>query len=569
MKCPHCGKTHPDDTDFCPRTGQKIERHTCSNPDCNFRSHLPFAASFCPACGNTIGGLNMNTSSKDSAFSVIALQTGYNQYKLIDLNCKLISDTVDSIVQMEIEDDTKYISDLIGLVDSRVIYVSNSGQLQEIGKNSEQIEAVVSIYGEYVLYIANRFASLFKKSTKHNLIPISQFRLKHDEVSLFDVVGEYISFFYWDGFASINIKSGEQLRLKGYKHSMVLAIIDGEPIYLVSNSTSITSEKCEIVNKNGTIMNSFPKGVYWPKGGSNFLIRYYNFKGGIVSTDGNVIIPPYFDSIDFQDSHHLVLKIGREHDWPRRKVLFDLNDKSYTLKDWYSGQEIICRDRRLPSSVDNYDEILDSYKFGNGYSTELLINDNNNVVRRIDNSTVYYMSEEEYPVGWSDTTKRFAITDNEYISIYDQDGKFIKEFYMSNGIANISMTSTGVIHMFDSDLREFFVIDADLNLFSIKNKNIFGGHCEIISSNCIAVDLPLGDLKMWQLYNNKGELILPKNMSVLSWKRLNDTFAVLDIANYRTDDGLSLSEKKGILLNLHDNTYTQIPIPYENAFALK
>lgn len=53
MRCPHCGKEHPDTAKFCDQTGQKLEQY-CTNPDCDFRDPLPTTANFCPNCGRPL-----------------------------------------------------------------------------------------------------------------------------------------------------------------------------------------------------------------------------------------------------------------------------------------------------------------------------------------------------------------------------------------------------------------------------------------------------------------------------------------------------------------------------------
>lgn len=57
MKCPHCNQNHPDDYQFCPVTGKKMESlKACSNPKClEYGKHLlPTDSLFCPKCGHEL-----------------------------------------------------------------------------------------------------------------------------------------------------------------------------------------------------------------------------------------------------------------------------------------------------------------------------------------------------------------------------------------------------------------------------------------------------------------------------------------------------------------------------------
>ena len=57
MICPHCGQEHPDDFQYCPKTGQPIPQlKACTNSDCpNHGKHiLPLDAKFCPRCGSPL-----------------------------------------------------------------------------------------------------------------------------------------------------------------------------------------------------------------------------------------------------------------------------------------------------------------------------------------------------------------------------------------------------------------------------------------------------------------------------------------------------------------------------------
>ena len=55
MKCPHCNQEHPDDYQFCPKTGKKIEllKACTKNPSCPDHGKYiwPPDTQFCPRCG--------------------------------------------------------------------------------------------------------------------------------------------------------------------------------------------------------------------------------------------------------------------------------------------------------------------------------------------------------------------------------------------------------------------------------------------------------------------------------------------------------------------------------------
>lgn len=63
MKCPHCGKEHPDEFKVCPYTAKPIEAQSqyCKNESCDFHNPLPLSANFCPNCGKP---LNANKDDK-------------------------------------------------------------------------------------------------------------------------------------------------------------------------------------------------------------------------------------------------------------------------------------------------------------------------------------------------------------------------------------------------------------------------------------------------------------------------------------------------------------------------
>ena len=55
MKCPFCNQEHPDNTKFCPETGNKIEMTSLTCPSCEFRD-ITIDSKFCPQCGHPLQG---------------------------------------------------------------------------------------------------------------------------------------------------------------------------------------------------------------------------------------------------------------------------------------------------------------------------------------------------------------------------------------------------------------------------------------------------------------------------------------------------------------------------------
>lgn len=106
MKCEYCGKEHPDDTVFCPYTGQKISTiHTCSNPDCDFRSQLPYTAIFCPSCGNILNAQRNNHCNKPFTSEYVYDEIGEFHEGLAEvkrnMKCGFINDKGQEIIPCE------------------------------------------------------------------------------------------------------------------------------------------------------------------------------------------------------------------------------------------------------------------------------------------------------------------------------------------------------------------------------------------------------------------------------------------------------------------------------------
>lgn len=576
MKCPHCGQEHPDNSKFCSETGKPLQSQTKKCPNCEYKN-VPIEAKFCPRCGNPFS--ESTKSANNISNLVIMLETGgFDEFKFIDKNCNLLYDKPFKWEEhrciRENFDKRTAISDPIITDNSKAYYISNTGKLIEICTYNNQCKIKESIYGQYILVVQSRSAILYKKDSQIGLILISQFRLKY-EVYSFDIVGDYISLFYNDGFTSINIKTGDKLDIPGYKYSMLLAISGNETITLASNDSE-QPDSYVVLGKDENIIHSFPKGGYLPNGNSdnpNIIIRHINTMGlmGLVSFYGEEVIPPYFYNITNQDENHLLLHIGDPYrKWKNRILEYDLSDRSFISNCYLDDkQKIRCRREKLPRSFDELDEFLKAYRFGFGNSSDLMIEDEEAIIRRTDKKVIYHMDEDEYPIGASDSLKRFGMYDREYITIYDNEGKVLYEHHASEVIGNPRLYDNGIVLFFDCEMKELCIIDEELKLTIVQTDNNYAGEHDVISTNCIAVSFWVGQKQVYKLYNIRGELILPEEMNVISWKKFNEHFVILDIANSETEKALCYNEKRGVLLNLQDNKFEQIPIPYVNAYILK
>lgn len=570
MKCPYCGKEHDDSAKFCENTGKPIENQTlvCSNPDCNYRRPLPLQAKFCPACGRPLHQSTKKHSYPESNTSCIVLKEEYDRCRFIDANGNQLTNNSYRIVTQDcFDDDETVIQTCVFEYNSNAYYISSDGRFQKLGAFEDQDEAVMSSDGQFVLLTHNRSAILYKKDLEQGLMPVSQFRLIFNEISWFTVLGDYISLEHNKGFASVNFKTGEKLIIPGFKHSLIIAFRSNMPIIFAKN----IYDDYVVVNKDGNTFDSFspsPHSGYYPSEYHDYIIRWFNNKCGVVNTLGEEIIPPCFDGIEVQDEEHLILHLGTRYDWKRKKLEYNLNNNSFITKSWHDDKKILCQGEELPTSVDKLDEILKSYQFGFGDSSNLLVNDDHEIVRRVDHEVIYQMDDDEYPIGASDELKRFGVYNRHYLTIYDENGKLIKEFYFPKGIANPRLYANGVILFFNNNIDELCIISEDLNQSNVEIKS--GGSSDVISNNCIAVDLPIcGDIHIWKLYNALGESILPEEINVYLWKKLNEQYVILDTDNSETSNELGLGKKNGILLNLYDNSYVRIPFPYENGFILE
>lgn len=101
MRCPHCDQEHPDNTKFCPETGNKLElqSHLCNNPNCDFRQPLPLTANFCPNCGKELFESNdmEDTTPMNDLYALAYNYIDYNPVYIINAYGNRIKDIGDDI----------------------------------------------------------------------------------------------------------------------------------------------------------------------------------------------------------------------------------------------------------------------------------------------------------------------------------------------------------------------------------------------------------------------------------------------------------------------------------------
>lgn len=117
MRCPHCGQEHPDNFQFCPVTGKKIEiikdstseLIACTNPSCDDygKKLLPADSRFCPTCGTSLNNISSVISILMSLYDVTLGQT--NIYDIdADEYLKVDSPLLENDKVIRIDYDTKH-----------------------------------------------------------------------------------------------------------------------------------------------------------------------------------------------------------------------------------------------------------------------------------------------------------------------------------------------------------------------------------------------------------------------------------------------------------------------------
>lgn len=93
MKCPHCGQEHPENFQFCPVTGKKIdiikestsELIACTNPSCDDygKNILPADSRFCPSCGKHLDNQIVENDNGNDVNNVLRFTVNGTSFNMI------------------------------------------------------------------------------------------------------------------------------------------------------------------------------------------------------------------------------------------------------------------------------------------------------------------------------------------------------------------------------------------------------------------------------------------------------------------------------------------------------
>lgn len=317
MKCPHCGKEHPDDFKVCPYTAKLIETQLqyCKNEGCNFRSPLPLSANFCPNCGkplkpSKIVDIPVSTSfycmiesaegksSEDEGLEVV-LAPGVKIHvvatgkKILNKSedpkyrkFKIVSATGDSLSEFDFHivaetkkelNNSDYIHQLLlfEAQNKHLYYLDAKGILTKIGNYGDEdgYRDGKSYWDNKWRYDANIIDEnhvLYRNGTTYSLycigsdgVPmlINRFSTKLHNLCRETLIGDYIC----TNKASIRVSDGCYETITGYKRCRCIGYLKETPIFAVSNESDWTIDDmengCDIVSIDGQFLWSSPKNV--------------------------------------------------------------------------------------------------------------------------------------------------------------------------------------------------------------------------------------------------------------------------------------------------------------------
>lgn len=494
MKCPHCGKEHPDDFKVCPYTAKPIETQLqyCKNEGCDFRGPLPLSAQFCPHCGKPLKSIVAMDNTISTPFCCL-VKTTDDKYKLLSDKGEMLSEFKYHIVESRKKTVNKeyYIHQLLlfEAETNHLYYLDAKGMLNKIAEYDDKEGFRESRYywgyhWRYDASIMDETHLLYRNGTTYSLYYIgldgvpklkNKFSTKLLNLCRETLVGDYIC----TDNASIRISDGCYQIIPGYERCRCIGYVNGNPIYAASKDTNWyvddMEDGCDIVDHTGRMLwychyNSI----------SEFKPPYIKVldkeenEGLLNLLTGEEIIPvggyklsltPFDDIIELYKRRGISGAYSIKHNklyWGYKQC----DDKYYYLIEKTAGGYIVfvlnseskvCF-KANTGDIDNYDGFLFETIYGQYfplyYHYGKVINlQTSKEICQIDNMGDY--------IGVSLLTSRIAIKTSAAIEIIDFDGNVLNRIVEEDGCGHPAMCSNGYLFFYNSGTREIRYYDLD------------------------------------------------------------------------------------------------------------
>lgn len=510
MKCPHCGKTHPDDFQVCPYTAKPIEPQLqyCKNEGCDFRSPLPLSAKFCPNCGKqlnfTVAVDNYVSPSfcclKETSEDGIRLlrDTYHRNYRIYSKNGELISDLEFYIIsKKEEEQHNSYdIHHQLLLVDTLhfdIYYLDYRGILTKIGPYGDSDGYRDGARGgkwRYDAEIMDDSHILYRNGTVYSLytinsngIPVlsNRFSTKLHNLCHDKLIGDYVC----TNKASIRVSDGCYETIPGYKRCRCLGYDNDKPIFAASKDTEWAIDDmengCDIVSLDGKLLwySKYDSISPFNDISINVWDQYEN-EGLISLCSGNIIIPLGNHTL-YQTKNNDIVRM-KEDGKRGNESYYSISLNKKFIECEFLG-DYICLVEKIKGGylctilnsssysklyefqIGNYEDYFASLiPYTDNTYSPLLMLETSEIVNIDSRKIIYiYNSDEDECIGISKIHSRFAISNSSGVHIIDFDGKIIHHFPPEDNRSTATLSENGYVLFYSYKRGEIKYYDPDFN----------------------------------------------------------------------------------------------------------
>lgn len=510
MKCPHCGKEHPDDFKVCPYTAKPIETQLqyCKNEGCDFRCPLPLSAKFCPNCGKSLNpsvAVGSKTASvsfccmiettEEKYLTMFSHMNEYRKFKIVSATGEFLSELDFYIVgetkkELNNSDYTHQLL-LFEAQNDHLYYFDANGILTKIGNYGDEdgYREGKSYWDSKWRYDANIIDEnhvLYRNGTTYSLycigsdgVPMlkNRFSTKLHNLCREELIGDYIC----TSKASIRVSDGCYETITGYKRCRCIGYLNETPIFAASNESDWTIDDmrngCDIVSTDGHVLWRSPKnvtaiGVFSDKyiicsegSGRNDKSALFTLDGKNVIKFGDYWFSPTKnkDVIELDDTYYSLLLNKECVDYEACGEYYKLVEK---VHGGYIAHIISNKDSVEVYSITAGDEDEICYILGSGSNeySPLILNYKGEIVNLHSGKVIHYFDEEEDDcIGISSLASRIAIKTSSAIEIIDFDGNTLKRIVEEDEWDCAGMCSNGYLLSYNLKTRGIKYYDLDFN----------------------------------------------------------------------------------------------------------